>query len=1055
MEAKQEKKSTIQSRNWRTIKQLGNLDELKWSDRRRFTDAYVRDLRTRVEAMRNIPILDVKENRRRRSTRAMQNEIKRIGNNLEFILDDRDTKLKLELSRAAKNDNSQVIDFYVNREIDSKLMPAVLVEAVRSNKPYYFQVGQTTLNLNAQSGQSILHLYKGLTGDPTFDPTDGSDPVRVIAEYVKFNKPILKLKQREAKGPEKAGARFNFYNKSAIDLKRYQIYTKEEDISNEHCFTYALRQLKFPQAILNQVSLCLSNTALSKKFLKNIAAMLECNIILHYYRSNGRMTTTNYIEGNHEKTIDLALYKKHYFVYEETKYSKFFTNNYKKCMKYKQPHKIIKFKGTTPNRAGNRKANSLTLVRNFMEAGLFKKFTKLSKMEKNITFDLSNIAKEQRLFNNKPKTSKPVSIFYADVESDVTGSNHKFLMGGIIDQKAKDVFITKDVSKMFDYIVDRKSPNPVVYFHNLKYDFHVIGRYLNVIDSLEKDGQYYTVTVLYKKTKIILKDSYKLIPRKLSDFKKMFGLESGKKEAINYRAYSVGMDDFYSIKKYRKGLRPEERKIFDEEYPKVEVRGSKFNAMAYYKQYLESDVLTLRQGLEKMNQCVKQLTDPEANPTNVPMSLYDYNTISSLGHYWAVNKGCYDGLFEVSGGLRHFLSQAVYGGRVNVNKDYQKKIIKGMIQDFDGVSLYPSAMNRIANEAGLPIGECKRFENHIPKCDYYVAKISLKAINKKQQNPFIALRTGDSLEYVNEIKEPTIMVLDKTTIEDYEKFHKIDYDILEGVYWNQGVNKKIGCINELFQARLVYKKAKNEPMQQTVKLIMNSIYGKSITKKSNKKIKYMYNDKKADNYITKNFETISTYTKSVQWVRIEESTIDLSYNLSIVGSTILSMSKRIMNEVMATASDFNIPIMYQDTDSMHMFDRDVKPLAKLYKAQYGKNLIGKNLEQFHCDFSMKGCKEVHSTGSIFLGKKAYIDRIVGDGKKVDYHIRLKGVSNPAILNTVTKKGFDNPFQLYEHLLKHPTNFCLNFDKHHINFVYGNGGVSTMRSGTFNRMVNFT
>ena len=624
MEAKQEKKSTTQSRNWRTIKQLGNLDELKWSDRRRFTDAYVRDLRTRVEAMRNIPIQDVKERRRRRSTRAMQNEIKRIGNNLEFILDGRDTKLKLELSRAAKNDNSQLVDFYINREIDSKLLPAVIIEAIRSNKPYYIQVGQTTVNLNAQSGESILHLYKGLTGDPTFDPTDGSDPVAKIAAYVKFNNPILKVKQREVKGPEKVGARFNFYNKTNIDLNRYQIYNEDEKVSNEHCFTYTLRKLHFPQHILNTVALALPNSALSKTSLKDFAGLIGANINLHYYRGDGFEKCTTYkCPTPEEKSIDIALYKKHYFVYEKTKFSKFFTKNYKKCMKHKQPHKITKFKGKYPNRARGCKATSLALVRNFMDAGLFKKMVKLTKMEKKITFDLSNIVNEQKRFKKWESEPKLTSIYYADIESDVTNGNHKFLMGGIInnDHKSDNVFISDNIYKLFDYIVDANRLNPRVYFHNLKYDLHVIGQYFIIKNSLEKDGQFYKTNIIYRGVTIALVDSYKLIPRRLSDFKKMFGLKVGKKEAINYRAYTVGMDEFYSIKKYRKGLRPEERKIFDEEYPKFEVKGSKFNAMAYYKHYLEADVLTLRAGLEKMNDCVRELTHPKHNPTNVQMQI--------------------------------------------------------------------------------------------------------------------------------------------------------------------------------------------------------------------------------------------------------------------------------------------------------------------------------------------------------------------------------------------------------------------------------------------------
>lgn len=41
---------------------------------------------------------------------------------------------------------------------------------------------------------------------------------------------------------------------------------------------------------------------------------------------------------------------------------------------------------------------------------------------------------------------------------------------------------------------------------------------------------------------------------------------------------------------------------------------------------------------------------------------------------------------------------------------------------------------------------------------------------------------------------------------------------------------------------------------------------------------------------------------------------------------VLSMSKRIMNEVMCTAEDIGCKIYYQDTDSMQMSKEDVEKL---------------------------------------------------------------------------------------------------------------------------------
>jgi hypothetical protein len=58
-------------------------------------------------------------------------------------------------------------------------------------------------------------------------------------------------------------------------------------------------------------------------------------------------------------------------------------------------------------------------------------------------------------------------------------------------------------------------------------------------------------------------------------------------------------------------------------------------------------------------------------------------------------------------------------------------------------------------------------------------------------NPFIAYKTKESIQYINEIPESGLIVtVDRFTLEDYIKFHNIEYNIIDGVYWNEGFNKK-------------------------------------------------------------------------------------------------------------------------------------------------------------------------------------------------------------------------------------------------------------------------
>jgi hypothetical protein len=76
-----------------------------------------------------------------------------------------------------------------------------------------------------------------------------------------------------------------------------------------------------------------------------------------------------------------------------------------------------------------------------------------------------------------------------------------------------------------------------------------------------------------------------------------------------------------------------------------------------------------------------------------------------------------------------------------------------------------------------------------------------------------------------------------------------------------------------------------------------------------------------------------------------------------------------MNEVFSVAEDNGMKIFYQDTDSCHMLKKNVNILALAYKNKYNRDLIGKNLGQFHSDFPDINGREAYSNKSIFCGKK--------------------------------------------------------------------------------------
>ena len=812
---------------------------------------------------------------------------------------------------------------------------------------------------------------------------------------------------------------------------------------------------------------------------------------------------------------------------------------------------IVKLdKGKYPVYNSKGKINSLLLVKKLFEKGLFvkgdlSKFYEYNKSTddkyKGFMYSLENLPKtllkDSKLVKpiNKPinkainninkdinlsKSGKETFIVkkvYADIESYVNNDKHELAMLGFTQDKiikqsidiqknekiglftdSVEILNQKDftdishlLNTFFKIITSGMDKTDVVkvYFHNLKYDYNVIEEHLSNLSSVcKKDGQLYQVK-LYGACKgackIELIDSYKLLPFKLSDFNKNLGLDKSlnKKEAINYNYYTKENNGkLVNPKDYRQGLNNKLKIVFDEVSKPFLNSDGLFDAWGYYQEYLKYDCLTLKAGMEKMNEIILDITNNE-------ISVYDKLTISSLANHYMKINGAFEGVVETGGCIRDYIAKAVFGGRVHVNQKYKKKVLNKKIADYDGVSLYPSAIKRLCDQTGLPLGVPMRFESHElnrwTETDYCVLTVKINKINKFQQMPMIAIKKDDiSTDYVNTIKEPVIVVIDKYTLEDYIKFHEIDYEIIDGLYYNNGFNKKMGeLISELFISRLKYKKQGNTGMSNVLKLMMNSSYGKTIMKKSYDKINIIDGEyknelnketgeyekvinQKFSNYIHNNYSTI----EEVRFINdfkceIKQSQFDRSGNLSQVGTSILSMSKRIMNEVFDVCNTNNYPIYYTDTDSLHMDYDDVNKFEEKFKQEYNRDITGKQLGQFHIDFDLDGAgknEDIYATKSIFLGKKSYYDKLVSkddDGNLITgEHVRMKGCTSEGLLDLSKKHdGIEN---VYEKLAKgdeiecvlNPYNEEDNSEK--VMFDFGKKGVVTRKCGDFIRTLKF-
>ena len=101
---------------------------------------------------------------------------------------------------------------------------------------------------------------------------------------------------------------------------------------------------------------------------------------------------------------------------------------------------------------------------------------------------------------------------------------------------------------------------------------------------------------------------------------------------------------------------------------------------------------------------------------------------------------------------------------------------------------------------------------------------------------------------------------------------------------------------------------------------------------------------------------------------------------------------------------------------LHLKECDVTILANIYKSKYGRELIGKQMTQFHCDFdSFPGAVgAIHSRKLIALGKKSYLDILVDENGNEGYHIRMKGVPKQCVLNKCKRMNISVE-ELYERM----------------------------------------
>jgi hypothetical protein len=409
-----------------------------------------------------------------------------------------------------------------------------------------------------------------------------------------------------------------------------------------------------------------------------------------------------------------------------------------------------------------------------------------------------------------------------------------------------------------------------------------------------------------------------------------------------------------------------------------------------------------------------------------------------------VDRGVYSGTYELGGTPRIFMTHANIGGRVMCanNKPVTTKSAVNndgavdpdlLWDDFDGVSLYPSSMDRLGEDlGGFLMGEPKVWHPDVDLSSVtsYTLKVRITKVGRHLVIPVTCKNTvNGGRDWSNDLVGQ-VMIRSKIMLEEMVLRQGIECEIIQGFYWSDGRNPKIQeVIQELFNDRIAYKNERDadgtkrpNPMQAVCKLMMNSAYGRTMMRAPEVEAKYVDKDNLLK-FIDQHYNDVRISTPLGNGShRVELKTqIDEHFNRVHIANDVLDMSKRIMNEVTELAQDIGAKIIYTDTDSTHIERAKIPLLADAFRARYGREIIGEEMGQMNCDFDDLADYDedagvsVFSTQSIILGKKAYCDVLQDTLGNTGIHFKMKGIKNKSIRTEADRLFNGSIPDLYKYL----------------------------------------
>jgi hypothetical protein len=668
--------------------------------------------------------------------------------------------------------------------------------------------------------------------------------------------------RRKTKRKVREGGFFKYICTFPINLEKFMIFNELNEttvkiICEDNCVVYACRQAGVdPETILNMKRI-IKTRQLPQTKLKQLAE--ECGIEIDVTLENSQRKT--YRCGRTNAThVSLYLIENHYLLKDKVAVSPYFIKHYDAIMKNEklknwslaQKQLVCKYDSSGDRYMVDSTKQNFSIkkvISALKQCGHLKPIhrgdylTYASTLYQEDLGELYALDYDQTLCTKLKLAKRDFQtnyrqVFYADCESSTDGFHTEYNICFVRrDGKCRIQIFGKDCVKNF---LDRMPGNSLIYFHNLSYDINfVVNKLDRVSNPIIKNGRTMSLTGYFKGKKFVFKDSYSIIPSRLKEFPRMFQLESGDKEVFPYQYYSSELlkngNRIGNVEEALAHVNPEDRDQFRGNIKQIKgcaVDDLRFRIDLYSNYYCDQDVNILRQGFEKFrNDLLKEFE----------LDVYNFISISSIANK-LLEREVYNqngNIFELANTPREFISKCILGGRCMI-ADNQKQIIEDKVVDFDAVSLYPSAMVHLYVLEGIPyvltpeMLSTEYLLSHLFDSDQvspttnkfisgFFVEIEITKIGIKRHFPLI----NDGKGYFNNLCN---MYVDHITFEDLCTFQGIECRVLRGYYYRDSRDLSIrGVVENLFNLRLKYKNEGN-PTQEIIKLLLNSIYGKTILK---------------------------------------------------------------------------------------------------------------------------------------------------------------------------------------------------------------------------------